>query len=47
MTIKNTKTTFAAFEVKEIKIAQQLQVKGGEDTVKPTPIIGSEDIIHV
>ncbi len=52
MTVKNTKTLFAAFEAKEIKIAQQLQVKGGTDgggtqTVTPQPIIGDNDIVQI
>jgi hypothetical protein len=47
MLVKNTKTTFAAFEAKEIKIAQQLQVKGGngDEPVKPLPIIGDDDVV--
>lgn len=51
MTVKNTKTTFSAFEAMEIKIAHQLQVKGGTDgsgeqPVAPKPIIGDDDIIQ-
>ncbi len=47
MTTKNTKTGFAAFEAKEIKVGQQLQVKGGEDAPKPPvySIIGDDDIV--
>ena len=40
MTTKNTKTGFAAFEAKEIKVAQQLQVKGGDGG-----FIGDEDVV--
>jgi hypothetical protein len=43
MTTKNTKTGFAAFEAKEIKVAQQLQVKGGDGGTQG--IIGTEDVI--
>ncbi len=51
MLVKNTKTTFAAFEAKGIVIAQQLQLKGGTDgsgeqPVAPKPIIGDDDIIQ-
>lgn len=52
MTVKNTKTNFAAFEGMEIKVAQQLLVKGGtdgtgEEPVAPKPIIGSDDIVLI
>ncbi|MCF8243732.1 MAG: hypothetical protein K9J37_02555 [Saprospiraceae bacterium] len=44
MKIKNSKKTFTAFETKEIKTAQQLEVKGG-DGEGTTGIIGDDDII--
>ncbi len=47
MLVKNTKSTFAVFEAKEIVIAQQLQVKGGTDGDKPLPIIGDNDIVLI
>lgn len=45
MTTKNTKTGFAAFEGKEIKVAQQLQVKGGDGGTQG--IIGSDDVANM
>ncbi len=49
MLVNNTKTTIKAFEANEIKVAQQLQVKGGngDATGKPLPIIGDEDVVQI
>jgi hypothetical protein len=44
MKINSERKTLAAFEAKQIKPSQQLEVKGGEGG-GALPVIGTEDIV--